>query len=294
MLPLVLNDDLSRLIQINMEASVGQIGKNLSPDVKMIQAMLNNVPVNAGGPSPGLVIDGRSGPKTVAAIMRFQRAAKTRVADGRVDPAGPTIIALGRLLNSRGLMPKNVVGIAPVDDRVRRGLVGASSPSPANRLSLTGRGIPFVSPTNWRFVSSAGVSVGALIFSVAAMKFFLVEDSRPSITRTFPWSGFGVGLSTLPVGLDISFADMPSFGLRLRQGLFGSNPMPDTDIVGPCTVYSIGANLGVGFSGTLCMFGALGPVLASTRAIGAIAGMEVGIPSAGITGFFGSTGRSEN
>lgn len=63
---------------------------------------------------------------------------------------------------------------------------------------------------------------------------------------------------------------------------------------GPCTVYSIGANLGVGASGTLCMFGALGPVLLSTRAVGFIAGMEVGIPSAGLMGFFGVTGRAVN
>lgn len=126
------------------------------------------------------------------------------------------------------------------------------------------------------------------------MTFSLEKDSRPGQIRTFPWSGIGVGLSTTPVGMDISFGDFPSFGLRLRQGLFGSNPMPEDDIPGPCTVYSIGANLGVGFSGTICLFGALGPVILSTRAIGAIVGMEVGIPGAGLMGFFGVTGRAQN
>jgi hypothetical protein len=97
------------------------------------------------------------------------------------------------------------------------------------------------------------------------------------------------------VGLDISFSDMPSFGLRLRQGGFlGSNPMPEDDFEGPCTVYSIGANVGVGFAGTLCLFGSAGPLLFTTRSIGAIAGMEVGIPSAAITGFFGFMGKAEN
>ena len=42
------------------------------------------------------------------------------------------------------------------------------------------------------------------------------------------------------------------------------------------------------------MFGAIGPVLLSTRAMGAIVGLEVGIPGAGIMGFFGVTGRASN
>ena len=124
----------------------------------------------------------------------------------------------------------------------------------------TAGSIPGISPTDWQFRSSSGVSLGADIFGVAAMTFFLEKDSRPGAVRAFPWSGIGVGLSTTPVGLDISFADFPSFGLRLRQGIFGSNPMPEDDFQGPCTVFSLGANLGVGFAGTICMFGAIGPV----------------------------------
>jgi hypothetical protein len=40
------------------------------------------------------------------------------------------------------------------------------------------------------------------------------------------------------------------------------------------------------------MFGAAGPLIMTTRAIGFIAGMEVGIPGAGFMGFFGTTGRA--
>jgi hypothetical protein len=297
MVPLVLNDDLSRLVQINMEGSVGQSGRNVAGDVQLVQAMLNNVPEAAGGPNPKLQVDGRVGPMTIGAIMRFQRASGRKVVDGRIDLLGPTIIALGQLLNRNSLIPRNVSGIVPVDDRARKGLTStAAAPPPAGKSigGTTTTSIPMISPTDWSFQSSAGVSVGALIFGVAAMKFFLVKDSRPGFVREFPWSGFGVGLSTLPVGLEISFNDFPSFGLRLRQGLFGSNPMPEDDFNTPTNVVSIGANMGVGISGTLCLFGALGPFVVTTRAVGFIVGMEVGIPSAGFMGFFGVTGKATN
>lgn len=294
MFPLVLNDDLSRLVQITLQGSVGNGGKNIPPDVVLVQSMLNSLPAQQGGPAVKLAVDGRVGPKTIAAISGVQRALRRRVVDGRIDPKGPTLIALGRQLNSQGLMPRNVRGIGAPDERVRLGLIGGGGAPPARRGSSVAGSIPGISPTDWQFRSSSGVSLGADLFGVAAMTFFLEKDSRPGAVRAFPWSGIGVGLSTTPVGLDISFADFPSFGLRLRQGIFGSNPMPEDDFQGPCTVYSLGANLGVGFAGTICMFGAVGPVLLSTRAVGAIAGLEVGIPGAGIMGFFGVTGRASN
>lgn len=293
MIPFILNDDPTRLVQISMDGSVGQAGKNVDADVRLIQSMLNKVPAASGGPSTKLAVDGRIGPKTIAAITTFQRANK-RKTDGRIDVAGPTITALGRFLISNNLLPNDVAGIGTPDVRVQSALTGRSV-APSVR-SVTGRGSHTpLGVTDWRFSSSSGVSIGALLFGVSAMKFHLQKDSQPGFTRIFPWAGFGVGLSTLPVGLDISFADMPSFGLRLRQGGFrGSNPMPEDDYQGPCTVYSIGANLGVGFAGTLCLFGSAGPLLFTTLAIGAIAGMEVGIPSAAITGFFGVVGPAEN
>ncbi len=295
MFPLVLNEDLRRLVQISMQASVGRGAKNLPADVTIVQSMLNSLPETLGGPRPSLVVDGRVGPMTIAAIVRAQQALRRRIVDGRIDPNGPTIIALGRLLNSRGLMPRNIRGIGLADDRVRRGLIeGASAGQTVRGGAAVVGAIPGISPTDWKFRSSSGVTLGADIFGVSAMTFFLEKDSRPGFIRQFPWSGIGVGLSTTPVGLDISFADFPSFGLRLRQGLFGSNPMPEDDFKGPCTVYSVGANLGVGFSGTICLFGAAGPLIVTTRAVGAIVGMEVGIPGAGFMGFFGVTGPATN
>ncbi len=296
MIPFVLNDDLTRLVQINMSGSVGKGGKNLAADVKLVQSMLNNAPLQDGGPPAPLKADGLAGPLTIGAITRFQRASRLAIADGRIDPGRSTITALGRLLNQRGRIPQNVAGIGAPDDRVVRALTGVSNAPRGVRGNLAANnGFRPLGPTDWQFATSSSLGVGVDIFGVTAMRFHMVKDSRPGFTRIFPYGGFGVGLSAMPVTLDISFADMPSFGLRVRQGPFGgANPMPEDDFTGPCTVLSIGASVGVGFAGTLCLFGAAGPILATANAIAAIAGMEVGLPGASITGFFGITNRAIN
>ncbi|MBP7659269.1 MAG: hypothetical protein KA778_04665, partial [Burkholderiaceae bacterium] len=86
MFPLVLNDDLSRLVQITLQGSVGNRGKNIPPDVVLVQSMLNSLPAQQGGPAVKLAVDGRVGPKTIAAISGVQRALRRRVVDGRIDP----------------------------------------------------------------------------------------------------------------------------------------------------------------------------------------------------------------
>ena len=128
MLPLVLNDDLGHLVQITMQASVGQDACNLPADVILVQSMLNSLPQDLGGPCPKLTVDGEIGPRTIAAIIRVQRATKQRVVDARVETSGATLIALGQLLNSHGLIPRNVLGIGMPDDRVCHGLGKAHSP----------------------------------------------------------------------------------------------------------------------------------------------------------------------
>ena len=292
MVPLVINDDPSRLVQICLNSSVGQGGRNLDPEVRLVQAMLNKVPFAEGGPSPNLNVDGLVGPLTISAITRFQRSAKLRVTDGRIDPLGPTIIALGRLLNSRNLLPVNMPGIGLPDERIRRGITSTQAAPPVRHHLGETRHKPF-GPTDWKFKSSGGVSIGAWVLGVARINFYLEQDRRPGYVRQFPWTGVGAGLSAMPIGLDVSFADFPSWGLRLRQGpLRGSNPLPEDDLVNPCTIYTIGANAGPGWSGALCLFGAYGPIMLSAYAIGAMTGMQVGIPGAAINGFWGYLGAS--
>jgi len=73
---------------------VGRGGRNFpAADVMTVQYLLNCVPAAQGGPSPELVIDGAVGPKTIAAIEKFQRSLGG-ICDGRVDPAGNTLRAL--------------------------------------------------------------------------------------------------------------------------------------------------------------------------------------------------------
>lgn len=70
-----------------LTASVGHHGVNRRPDVAEVQRLLK-----ARGFNPG-VVDGRCGPRTVAAITGFQHPLMRRP-DGRVDPGGKTWVAL--------------------------------------------------------------------------------------------------------------------------------------------------------------------------------------------------------
>ena len=77
-------------------AAVGRMGApNRQADVKTVQELLNQVPVTSGGPRPLLDPDGKSGPKTIAAIQAFQlHHFGWTGTDGRVDPSGPTLAKL--------------------------------------------------------------------------------------------------------------------------------------------------------------------------------------------------------
>lgn len=83
-----------------IEGSVGAGGKNRMEDVKQVQAFLNAVPDLSGGPLQRLDEDGEVGPKTLAAIKRFQRmqlGIEDGFEDGRIDPQGKTELRLMRL-----------------------------------------------------------------------------------------------------------------------------------------------------------------------------------------------------
>lgn len=78
-----------------ISASVGIRGRNIAPDVKTIQELLNGVVPADGGPQPLLKVDGLCGPKTQKAIQEFQlRHFGWSGADGRVDPNGQTLAKL--------------------------------------------------------------------------------------------------------------------------------------------------------------------------------------------------------
>ena len=88
-------------------ASVGRMGGvNFRDDVITVQQLLNQVPVNEGGPKPLLVVDGVCGSKTVKAIQLFQvKQIGWSGAYGRVDPNGPTHNRLNKYDKSGGGKP---------------------------------------------------------------------------------------------------------------------------------------------------------------------------------------------
>jgi peptidoglycan hydrolase-like protein with peptidoglycan-binding domain len=75
-----------------LTSSVGQGGVNRRDDTALVQLLLNVERQNARA-AELLSVDGIVGPLTTAAITEFQQL-YMNLADGRVDPDGPTINAL--------------------------------------------------------------------------------------------------------------------------------------------------------------------------------------------------------
>jgi peptidoglycan hydrolase-like protein with peptidoglycan-binding domain len=72
----------------SISASVGRGGKNKSEDVEAVQAALNQ------RAKAGLTVDGKCGPKTIAAIMAFQKQLGFASPDGLVDVGKQTATGL--------------------------------------------------------------------------------------------------------------------------------------------------------------------------------------------------------
>ena len=77
----------------SIAASVGRMGGiNPPADVRTVQELLNKVPEADGGPRVMLAVDGVCSNGTCDGIQCFQmRHFGMSGADGRVDPAGPTL-----------------------------------------------------------------------------------------------------------------------------------------------------------------------------------------------------------
>lgn len=74
-----------------ISASVGANAVNHKSDVVTVQSLLNRVPVEKGGPSTALKVDGLCYGKSLAAIGHFQKiGCGFKWPDQRVDPNGRT------------------------------------------------------------------------------------------------------------------------------------------------------------------------------------------------------------
>jgi hypothetical protein len=85
-------------------STVGLRGVNQQNDVRLVQGLLNQFAPRLG--APALLVDGRAGDRTVAAIKLFQqKVAGMALPDGRVDPGSLT----WRALTGAGAPPRQAV-----------------------------------------------------------------------------------------------------------------------------------------------------------------------------------------
>lgn len=79
---------MSRTIQ----QSVGRNGANRHEDTKLVQQLLNSVPLAVGGPDPKLAVNGICDDRTQSAIFDFEfKNWGHKGADGRVEPSSVTL-----------------------------------------------------------------------------------------------------------------------------------------------------------------------------------------------------------
>jgi hypothetical protein len=96
---------------VSIAKSVGRYGVNWAADVRAVQAALNRLPTQFGGPFPKLAVDGDAGPKTKAAIDAFQLK-QFGWKDGLIEVGGPTITRLAELAGGFGPVAGNGLGHA--------------------------------------------------------------------------------------------------------------------------------------------------------------------------------------
>ncbi len=90
-----------------IESSVGRRNgrdsRNRIADQKTVQDLLNRIPASAGGGGQALrerMVEGMCSDGLYAAILRFQRKNLPKFADGRIDPEGPTIELLLKMVGA--------------------------------------------------------------------------------------------------------------------------------------------------------------------------------------------------
>jgi hypothetical protein len=311
MLPLLVNDNPTRLVQVSMTGSVGFLGKNNPLDVTLIQNLLNLVRPSEGGSVEKLQIDGAVGNRTIKAIIRFQNK-NTKISDGRIDPYGQTIKKLVNILNDRFAIPSNLISIGTPSKEIVNALTGTcpnlgiksalsekqsvANSSVAGVIGYTGR-------IGWKLSSSSSgaftLPIGNPLLSagVTVINFQVKNAENLSYWLSFVGIGLAVGTpSKLPAGASLSLPSMMSIGSDIYKinALLGKDPpvpiksfeaLPTSVLAGDLTFW----NAGIGT--TVIMFGAVGivaPGVLNTRYFGAMAGQEVGTPSGSLALWIGA------
>jgi peptidoglycan hydrolase-like protein with peptidoglycan-binding domain len=100
LVPLISSGSSGGPISISQPVGRGPLARNQIDDVRTIQDALNQVTLKGitGGPIPFLAVDGICGPKTNAAISRFQQV-QLNIFDGVIEPNKKTIIRLNEIVD---------------------------------------------------------------------------------------------------------------------------------------------------------------------------------------------------
>lgn len=297
-LPLVFNNAEGRMMQLNMNGSVGPGGRNDQQDVRCIQAMLNALTSIEGAPTTMLRVDGVMGTQTQAAIRRFQQVQRFAVVDGSIEPGRATIRALGNALNRRGALPSGFPTLIAAPPAITRALSGTAAVAGNGRGAGVTTAVQPPVPgqrTGWTVLSSGGFDISIGPFGVVRMNIYATHDTEPGKRHRFVFSGVGVGLSTLPIGFDVWFQNMPGYSsdvIYAAAAQFFGRPRPfgaDAFNGLPTGIMQVGVNFGPGWSGTACMFGAVTPVPEPIYAA-VMSGMQAGLPGGGISYYVGVIG----
>jgi peptidoglycan hydrolase-like protein with peptidoglycan-binding domain len=298
-MPLIFNDPGITPVQLNMHGSVGFGGNNVLNDVKTIQMMLNALPQNVLGLSKPLVVDGVAGRLTIDAIQRYQRAAKLKVVDGRIDPCGATVRALGSQLIGLSVFPNALPVVSVPDSKFLQFFDPAYPPIPrpqtfgVQAVADSGaRTHALGDSTGWRvvstFKSSAGFSWGSVINFQSTLE---RRSDKKKLLLQFTGAGVGVSLKPLRYELQLDkntlFATDMCFGAAAL--LAKSVPVP-TDEFAPklasLAVFSVGVP-GAGVGVNLLTIGGTGGAVGEYQCFSEA--RQIASFGAGFTGYVGAT-----
>jgi hypothetical protein len=203
--------------------AVGAGGSNAKTDVLVVQQLLNSTPPEDGGPELLLAEDGLIGPRTQAAIDRYQRKVLSRP-DGRIDPGGPTIKALsGLICSSPAVLPGRLGLIARPNQKAGKPPAPPSTPDPiATQAIADGRKI-----------------LKDLEPRIMSLRFKLTHQFPPTVA--FCNKHFAAGKSTVTpgeigfinrivAGIHFHVARFNAFGIQLIDNVILFDPKDDKNL----------------------------------------------------------------
>jgi hypothetical protein len=144
--------------------------------------------------------------------------------------------------------------------------------------------LPGLQRTGWKIVSSSGGNASILFFGGGLTNIYMKHDTEPKETYRFYFVYASVGISFFPVGLEFSFAELPSYGTDVWIAPAASNrakypPFDANEFVHlPACIVNIGMSVGPGWSGSMIYFGSPIPSPGLTRYFAFMTGETNSIP----------------